>query len=100
MSSVVVTVDPLILTLVPEFLRLRREDVAQIARQLDEGDLAPVQRIGHNMKGNGAAYGFAEISRLGAELEIAGRDGDRDAVVRLRAELDAYLDAVQVEARE
>jgi D-tyrosyl-tRNA(Tyr) deacylase len=62
--------------LVPAYLEQRQAELVQLAAALASGDLATAQRIGHNLKGTGASYGFPVLSELGLELERAARVGD------------------------
>jgi hypothetical protein len=55
-----------------------------------------VRRIGHGLKGVGGGYGFDEITRIGAELERAGRDGRLAAAHGLVEALAEYLDTVEI----
>lgn len=96
----VVTPDPEIAPLVPEFLKNRRADVARLRTLIDTEDWEGVRTAGHKMKGTGRGYGFARITDLGRAIEAAGADADgaaaRDAVARL----SAYLDRVRVAASD
>jgi HPt (histidine-containing phosphotransfer) domain-containing protein len=60
-----------------EFVVGMRETSQKLTAHLQAGDLEEVKRIGHQMKGAGASYGFQAITDAGAELESAveaGRD--------------------------
>jgi PAS domain S-box-containing protein len=66
---------------------LRSEYMGQFAGVLTEfdalvgsGDAAALGGVGHRLKGNGASYGFPEITRIGAEIERLGKAGDLDAI--------------------
>jgi HPt (histidine-containing phosphotransfer) domain-containing protein len=58
---------------------LRAEYMAALADVLVEfdasavdGNAAALGGLGHRLKGNGASYGFPEITRIGAEIEELG----------------------------
>lgn len=91
-----VEVEESLLPLVPVFLENRRRDLETIEAALGAGDLEPVIRVGHNMKGAGGGYGFDAISELGAELESAAHAGDAGAIRRLHEALEQYLARVEV----
>jgi CheY-like chemotaxis protein len=84
--------------LVPEFLQNRREDVQTMQSLLEAGEFGRVQSIGHQMKGTGKSYGFAAISRLGAEIELAAHRNDAVAIERRIHQLNQYLDRVKIVA--
>ncbi len=78
---------PEILRLTSEYLVHRRSDVEAINVGILGNDFELVCRLGHRMKGTGAAYGFPEISQIGRALECAGAARDDEeaecAVLRL-----------------
>ncbi len=92
-----VTVDPLLLTLIPGFLEHRREDVGSIEKALTSGDFSAIRLLGHSMKGSGGSYGFDGISRIGRALEMAARDKDMSSVRSALGALDDYLQRVRVQ---
>lgn len=98
-DDVVVLEDPDTAPLVPGFLQNRREDVDAMRPLIDAADFGRVQALGHRMKGTGKSYGFPEISRIGAAIELAAHQNDAVALERLVGELDAYLTRVKVETR-
>jgi hypothetical protein len=55
--------------------------------------------LGHNLKGTGAAYGFAEITEIGAAIEAAAKQADRDVIAERAAALARYLAGIVVEYR-
>jgi len=87
-----------------EFMReLQHEYMADFDAVLAEcdalatdGDTAGLGAIGHRLKGNGASYGFPEITELGAQIEQLGQTGDLDAIrphlERLHQILTAFHD--------
>jgi hypothetical protein len=57
----------------PAFLANRLLDLGKMQDALASRDFAAIQNIGHNCKGTGTGYGFPDISRIGATIEIAAR---------------------------
>ena len=72
--------------LLPGFVKHRLEDARDLRKALEAGDLEFIARIAHKIRGNGASFGFPELSELGARLETAAKTSARDAI---RVELDA-----------
>ncbi len=81
--------------LIPGFLKSIRLALEQVRKLLPEGRLDEIARHGHNLKGSGATYGFAEITRRGGEIESAARAGDAKTVDEASKELARYLDRVR-----
>ena len=82
--------------LVPGYLAARRKDVPEMLELLAASEFDPLRTLGHNMKGTGTAYGFAEVTRLGAELERSAKRSDREALQEQLAELERYLARVHL----
>lgn len=91
-----VTVEADLMPLIPGFLENRRLDLEAIRTALSQGDVETIQRLGHNMKGAGAGYGFDGVTELGAALEDAAKQRDRVRLQALLAEFEGYLDRVEV----
>ncbi len=90
--------DPLIAARVPTFLHNRRKDVITMLSALALGDLPTVQRLGHNMRGTGASYGFQAITDIGAAIELEAGKGNADTSQHWVNALSAYLDTVKAVA--
>jgi CheY-like chemotaxis protein/HPt (histidine-containing phosphotransfer) domain-containing protein len=84
--------------LVPGYLARQRRDVSGMTSLLGASDYNRLEVLGHNMKGSGSSYGFAELTRFGAELETAAMQADHDALASQIAQLDDYLSRVQLVA--
>src|SRR5205823_1540053 len=91
-----VRVDAKFADLIPGFLEHRRQNVIVMQDALDRGDFETVALLGHGMRGAGGSYGFPAITDIGAALEQAATDIDREASRKWVAELSSYLDRVEV----
>ena len=92
----IVTPDPEVAPLVPEFLANRRSDIARVQAYIDNASWESLRGLGHKMKGTGRGYGFARITEIGKALEQAGADEDVEAAKRAIDDLTRYLDRVRV----
>ncbi len=88
--------DPLLADLVPPYLdRARRE--LEAARQLvDDGELARVARVAHDLKGTGGAYGLEELSNRARRIENSANAGDAELTAALIERLASYLARIEV----
>jgi HPt (histidine-containing phosphotransfer) domain-containing protein len=91
-----VVVDSDLRALVPRFLSSKRADIAHAIRALERGECHSAERLGHQLKGEGAAFGFDQVTAMGAELELAATSGDRSAALRWARSLAEFLDHVEV----
>ena len=97
-SAIRVSISSVVMPLIPDFLEARAEDAVRIPALADARDYAEVRRLGHNMKGNGGAYGFVFITEIGAEIERAAHDEDGSKANAAAARLSDYLTRVIVVA--
>jgi len=82
--------------LAPRFLAHRRGDADRAREAIDREDFKTVRAIGHTMKGSGSAYGFDDITTLGAEMEQLAKTGDAQGLEVAVTRLIEYLDSVEV----
>ena len=79
------------------YLARKRGDIGRLEGALAAEDYALIRRIGHNLAGSGAAYGFVRISNLGQRIEVASGKSSSREVAELIAELRRFLDTVMIE---
>jgi HPt (histidine-containing phosphotransfer) domain-containing protein len=99
-ARIVVSVEPELAELVDGYLAHRRAEARALPGALRAGDYADLWRRGHQLKGAGAAYGFAFLSEVGAALEAAARHRDAGAVRRAAAALRDYLARLDVRLQQ
>ncbi|MDO8834438.1 MAG: ATP-binding protein, partial [Vicinamibacterales bacterium] len=92
----VVTVDPELAELVPEFLAYCQTEQIRIQDAADRGDWATAARLGHGLKGAGPAVGFHAVGGFGRDIETAARAGDSGLIRRSLAELADHLGHVHI----
>ena len=88
------TIPKCIAGLVPGYLTSGRLEMGMILAGLDKGDFEVAQRLGHQLKGSGESYGFPEITRAGAAIEVAALESNETEIRIQTAALAAYLDQV------
>jgi CheY-like chemotaxis protein len=91
-----ITPPPGIESLVPKYLANVRRDMDQILASGESKDCAIARRLGHQLKGSGEGYGFPEITRTGAAVELAALTANEDEIRKQILALAAYLDRVEV----
>jgi PAS domain S-box-containing protein len=84
--------------LVPNYLANVRRGMDKILAGVDSKDCTIARQLGHQFKGTGEGYGFPEIARTGAALEVAGMAANEDEIRSQLGALAAYLDRVRVVA--
>lgn len=56
------------------YFERRKRDLEECVHHLQKGDLNFIEKVGHQLKGNGVTFGYPELSEIGSELERAARD--------------------------
>ena len=90
-----VTVDASLLELVPGYLDKRRQDLPKFTEALAAEDYATIRRLGHNLKGTGAGYGFPVLTEIGAAIEDGAQANNGPAIRAKVDELGRYLTEVE-----
>jgi HPt (histidine-containing phosphotransfer) domain-containing protein len=92
----VVHADPNLADIIPVFLENRRKDVETLQIALTGNDFPTIRLLGHRMKGDGAGYGFQEISSIGDALEQTALREDRAVIAEHIRKLTTFLAQVSV----
>ncbi len=82
--------------LVPGYLAKVRSDMKEILAAGDSRDCQLARRVGHQFKGEGESYGFPEITRTGAAVELAAIADDGAEIRSQILALSTYLDRVEI----
>jgi signal transduction histidine kinase/CheY-like chemotaxis protein/HPt (histidine-containing phosphotransfer) domain-containing protein len=90
-----VTVPESIEDLVPGYIDKRREDLPKFTEALASGDYDTIRRLGHNLKGSGASYGFQGLTDIGAAIESSAQAHYGPAIRAKVEELTRYLEDVE-----
>ncbi|MBU0509643.1 Hpt domain-containing protein [bacterium] len=56
------------------YLQSLPEKLEALTRAVEQTDYGMFVRLGHQLKGSGRSYGFAEVSEIGARIEQVGVD--------------------------
>jgi PAS domain S-box-containing protein len=82
--------------LVPTYLANVRRDMDVILAGAGSKDCEPARRLGHQFKGSGEGYGFPEITRAGAAVELAAMASNEDEIRSQILALASFLDRVEI----
>ena len=96
LPEIMIEMPPGLEEIVPAYLVNRREEVPAMIELLKNSDFKKLGFLGHNLKGSGASYGFADLTRLGGALEHSARVGDTKGLSAHLAELGEYLARVEL----
>lgn len=62
------------------YIERRKRDLASCFQNIEEGKFEELEKVGHQLKGNGETFGHPELSEIGKELEEAAREGNPDSL--------------------
>ncbi len=95
-ADLVVNPDPDLADLIPDFLNNRRRDMTDLNTAITRTDFEFVRRSAHTLKGICRPYGFIYLETISKKLEVAGQQENLAEVKNIAAEMQEYLDRVQV----
>ncbi len=70
----------------------RIEDLELCHKALASGDFIEIERIGHKLKGNGAMFGFPELSAIGDRMESYSKAGNAPEITKSVKELESWIE--------
>lgn len=73
------------------YLKRRLVDLQNGQDALKKSDLFILEKIGHQIKGNGISFGFPELSELGEKMEMAAQDKNREKLNILLLQMETWL---------
>lgn len=82
--------------LIPFFIGSVKQEVEKAFQALKERDFKTLGYIGHGLKGSCGAYGFHELSELGAAVEKAAKAEDEKALAILLVRIEKKVKSIRV----
>jgi HPt (histidine-containing phosphotransfer) domain-containing protein len=82
--------------MVSQYLSKCRDHLPALKAALKGCEFEVARKFGHQMKGTGGAYGFEELTEVGALIERAATDQNINELWNQVADLEAYLGHVEV----
>ena len=79
-----------------DYLARRREAMTKLRELLGRADYDGVRRMAHDVKGTGAAYGFAPLTNVATSLEQAAAAHDLERMNLAVNSMDVYLQCVDL----
>jgi len=96
MSKIEVFISSDLQELIPEYLETMQKVLVILNKSLEAMDLETIQREGHKLKGHGKAYGFDEISIIGAKLEESAKNSRKEEIPKLVKTLEDYIANIDI----
>lgn len=77
--------------MIPDFMKRRKADFAELEVAIKKEDFSLVAKIGHRMKGVGASYGFPAFTEIGKDIEVAGKARKINDIKLIQGKFGSYL---------
>lgn len=97
-GPILVEVDPDFREIAPRYLESLSHAVSVMREAVDKGDTLPLERYGHQMKGEGKAFGLEPVSEMGLTLQLAGESADLEMGARVLDSLEDYLKRITIKS--
>lgn len=59
-----------------KYIERRKKDVESLRNALSTRTFDEFKRIGHQLKGNAASFGYSDLEKVAIQLEVAGENQD------------------------
>ena len=82
--------------LLRRYLDRRDKDLSRMKEALTREDYDLIRRIGHNLRGSGAAYDLVRISILGEQIELAAQNHAAHDLEETITLLEGFLASVSI----
>ena len=93
-----IKIDTDLLDLIPQYLENRKNDLSTYQGMIEACDFESIQKLAHKTKGSAGGYGFAELTRMAAEIEAQAQlKTDLSKISGLLVEMTNYLSAIEYE---
>jgi HPt (histidine-containing phosphotransfer) domain-containing protein len=73
------------------YVERRKKDLELCLINLERQNFKELERVGHQLKGNGVTFGFTELSEIGEHLECGALKKNRDQMERALEDLSIWL---------
>jgi HPt (histidine-containing phosphotransfer) domain-containing protein len=58
------------------YIERRKKDIESLKSALSSQTFEEFKRIGHQLKGNAASFGYSDLEKVAIQLEVAGENSD------------------------
>ena len=77
--------------LLRRYIDRRHADALVIREALAESRFEIIGNLGHQWKGNALSFGFPQLAEIGKDLEVAAGARDRERVLDLVLQIEAFV---------
>ncbi len=63
-----------------KYIERRKQDFKDCLSSFEQHEYGELEKVGHQLKGNGATFGHPELTTIGTKLELAAREQDNETL--------------------
>ncbi len=82
---------------IPIYLGKRLKEVSLMNSLVEIGGYTDIKRLGHNLKGSAASFGFVEIGIIGANIELAALEENGESIKGFASKIGDYINNLDIE---
>lgn len=79
------------LHLLGKYIEHRKRDFNECLQSLKRHQYKTIEKVGHQLKGNGATFGHPELSSIGKKLEEAAQDQNVETLEKSMKEFSDWV---------
>lgn len=76
------------------YIERRKQDIETLKNALRQNTFEEFKRIGHQLKGNAASFGYSDLEKVAIRLEAAGEQQDSSEAQRQLVSFESWLSSV------
>lgn len=73
------------------YMERRKRDLETCRQCLEKSNFMEIEKVGHQLKGNGVTFGYSELSVIGKRLEGAAASKDIQELKQLLKDLTLWV---------
>lgn len=88
-------IPPALKAIIPGYLDRRNQDILQLKLAVEQNDFQTIGVIAHKLKGNGASYGFIQLTEIGKKLMHSSETKNQLMTRQLISEFESELSSIK-----
>jgi HPt (histidine-containing phosphotransfer) domain-containing protein len=73
------------------YMGRRKKDLEICLLSLKDENFTELEKVGHQLKGNGITFGYADLSMIGTNMELAAKDMNVPEIEKALEEFSSWV---------
>jgi HPt (histidine-containing phosphotransfer) domain-containing protein len=78
------------------YIERRKKDIESLRTALTQGLFDEFKRVGHQLKGNAASFGYSDLEKVAVQIEAAGESRDASEARRQLQSFEQWFSQVSL----